>query len=211
MSWPHINAPPSGTSASSTSAPPCNNSTNHSNGHLSQIPHGLHAHAYRNMRGVQTPQNTNHMTNIVPLCGITQRNNNSQNISTPSPDHSNNTNTLRTIPHTRETNIHTPNTGDTIIAFHSDDHILNTTPAPAGGLYNIDQTTTIASFSSLLSSDNTPSTDPSNNITITTIPHSRDNTTHITDTADTIIASHSDGHYTATIQTQHTSRGYYYT
>ena len=102
MSWQHTNALPSGTIASSTSAPLHNNSTNHSNGRLPQLPHGLHAHEYRNMRGIQTPLNINHMTNIVPS------EQNLHQFFTPMRDKATRTTPLRDITNTPHANNTTP-------------------------------------------------------------------------------------------------------
>ena len=102
MSWHYINAPPSGTIASSTFAPLHNNSNNHSNGRLPQLPHGLHTHEYRNMRGIQTPLNTNHMTNIVPS------EQNLHQFFTPKRDKATRTTPLRDITTTLHANNNTP-------------------------------------------------------------------------------------------------------
>ena len=185
MSWQHINEPPLGTIASSTSAPLHNNSTNHSNGRLPQLPHGLHTHEYRNMRGIQIPINTFHMPNTVPILGTNQRDYNPLNTNTSSPDYTNNNTTTRFIPVTRETNTPTPYTGDTLIASQSDDHTPKAPPTTLCGLIQRDNDSpTISIFSP----------DNSDNNNTRTIPYKRDNTSHMLNKGDTIIASHSDAY-----------------
>ena len=135
-------------------------------------------------------KNINYTTNIASLRGIIPRDNNSQDISTPSPDPTNINNTIRTIPPTRDNTIHKTNAGDSIIASHYDNPFTNPTLAPAGSMATRDTHNT------------TQYTDPINiPTTLQTQPFTRDTIIHSTSTRDNTIASHSEVHSSHTSYT----------